>query len=122
MTARSFRLGLFALLFVLMTGCKGPAPEKNDLAGTWITPDPQYAGRYIEFNDTMVIFGTGTGDPNMFFIEKIKQNRGDEYVEWIFHCRTDEDVSIDIVLFYHVDENGSYFELRNKRKVQWRKQ
>lgn len=59
--------------------------------------------------------------PTIFFIEKIKETKTGEFVEWTFYCKTVERVPTDIVLFYTIIEDKAHFELRNKRQVHWEK-
>ena len=122
MRPRSVGFLIFSFCLILAASCTKPVTEHpSNLLGTWTNQDPAYEGRYIEINKTDIIFGTGTGTgiPTFFLIEKVTGYKTGDFTEWTFHCKTQENVSTDIVLFFTQDEDGLYFELRNKRQVQW---
>lgn len=124
MILRIMGLLTFSFCLILITSCAEPVMVPPDLIGKWVTDAPRYEDRYIEINKEDVIFGgeTGTEDPTFFMIKKIKENKIGKFVEWTFHCKTVENSSINIVLFYAKDEYGAYFEQRNQRQVQWVKE
>lgn len=118
-------IGFFLLSFFVMLAVSytKPVMVPSDLIGKWVTEAPRYEDRYIEINKEDIIFGakTETEDPTFFMIKKIKENKIGKFVEWSFHCKTFENASIDIVLFYTKDEDGAYFEQKNQRQVQWKR-
>ena len=123
MTTKTIGFFLLSFYVILAASCTEPVMVSPDLIGKWVTEAPRYEDSYIEINKEGIIFGakTGTEVPTFFMIKKIKENKIGKFVEWTFHCKTFENASIDIVLFYTKDEDGAYFEQRNQRQVQWKR-
>lgn len=116
---KKIELFLFGFCLMLVMNCTKTTQMPAELLGSWATQATRYEDRYIEIKETELIFGTGAGIPEVFFIEKIKEKKAGEFVEWTFYCKTVENVPTDIVLFYTTIADGVHFELRNKRQVHW---
>jgi hypothetical protein len=119
MITKIIGLFLFSFYIILVVSCTKTTVASTYLFGIWITQALPYEGKYIEINETELIFGTETGASTLFFIKKIKENKIDKYIQWTFHCTTIDNIPTDIVLFYTDGEAGAHFELRNKREVHW---
>ena len=91
------------------------------LLGKWITVAERYQDRYIEFSREMIIFGTGTDAPNMYFIHKVKQKQNGPENEITFVCTNTEDT--EFVFLFHVEDgrDGLKLRLNNPQNVVWNK-
>ena len=112
---------VFLLIFfcLLMVNCETTTLFPTELIGTWVTEDAPYEDRYIKINEAQFIFGTGPGEPNVFFIDKIQKKDLKEVVEWTFYCHNMGGAPFDIVVFYKSGTDGGQIKLRNKEQIQW---
>jgi len=91
------------------------------LLGMWITEAERYQDRYIEFSREMIIFGTGAGAPNIYFIRNVDRKQNGPENEVTFVCTDTEDT--EFVFLFHVEDGGDGPSLRlnNPREVVWNK-
>ncbi|MFH2058235.1 MAG: hypothetical protein ABIJ59_04980 [Pseudomonadota bacterium] len=123
MKLRTIGLFIFSLYLMLVMGCSNAtmAPMPEYLLGTWGNQTHRFEERYIQFNKTDLIFGTGAEAPTIFKIKKITENRKDKHIEWTFFCSTRQNFAMNIVLFYTNNADGAYFILSNNRDIKWTK-
>ena len=123
-SGRSFLIGLLQITALLLTvgyGCSNSANVSSELQGTWTRNEKQYEDRYIEIKDELVIFGTGGGAPNLFFIKNTRKKENNGIREYELYCRNLEDTDFRFIL--HVEDiNGQpTMRLKNPNQVVWKK-
>ena len=107
-------------LFVVHCGkSKDDFPQM--LLGMWITEAEPYQDRYIEFSREMIVFGTGAGAPNIYFIRKVHQKRNGQENEVTFVCTNTEDTEFVFVFRIEDGSDGLILRLNNPRAVVWSK-
>lgn len=119
---RSALLALVLVVSVLsITHCANKPENYNELLGIWITEEKLYEDRFIEFTEDLLVFGTGTGLPNIYFIQKVKKKVGELSEEYTFYCKNFDETAFRFI-FYTTESDGSLtLRLNNPRQVVWNK-
>lgn len=91
------------------------------LLGIWVTDDERYQDRYIEFSRETIIFGTGEGSPNIYFIRGVDQERDGSENAYTFECNDSENTEFLFVFHVEEDRNGLIMRLNHPREVVWKK-
>ncbi len=112
---------IFILLFMLLLSCTKKTELPSNFKGTWTTESEQYENRFIEIGGRLITFGTGEGDPNVYFIKKISCKKIDRSEEYIFTCSNTEDTEFKFIIYFERDESGLLMRLNNPRQVIWKK-
>lgn len=114
---------LFCVVFIasalLSSHCGEKTDAASELVGTWITEDERYDSRDIAISGETVIFGTGTGVPNIYFIKKSKVALKNLNREYTLFCENSEGTEFRFI--FHVEKTGDdiIMRLNNPRQVVW---
>lgn len=123
-SGRSFLIVIWltaALLLTVGYGCSNSANVFSELQGTWIRNEKQYEDRYIEIKDELIIFGTGGGASNLFFIKDTREKEKNGIREYELYCRNLENTDFRFILTVE-DINGQQtMRLKNPNQVTWKK-
>ena len=108
---------IVSVLAVVSCGQKIDFPSV--LIGRWATEAERYEDRYIEISNEMITFGTGTGVPNMYFINEIDQKQNIPIAEYTFQCTNTEGTEFSFI--FCLQNTGDRMELRlnNPRQIVW---
>ena len=91
------------------------------LLGKWTTGSERYQDRYIEFRPGLMIFGTGNGIPNIFFIRSVEQTQNGPGKEYTFMCTNKVDTEFIFVFLVEGDGDSLTLRLKNPHEVVWKK-
>jgi len=112
-------IGLF-LLFLLFIACeREPVVVPHALLGKWKTSAPEYADRYLKFDERTVIFGVGNGEEELHSIDALAMKQGAGETVYTFSYRDAEEERGSLVVFYRPDSGGA-LQLKNSPEV-WKK-
>ncbi len=108
------------LLLLLVVACKRDVVVvPNDLVGKWKTSAPQYADRYMKFNEHTVIYGVGDGEEVSHRIDKIVVKQDVDGIVYIFSYRDAEGEKETLTFTYRPDSGGT-LQLKNSKEI-WEK-
>lgn len=114
---------LCLLISLSVFSCSDPVPFPDNLLGVWVSDSGSYEDRYIEINETRIIFGTGETVPNIFFINSFESKPHREKTEWIFHCEIKKGESFTISFLSPADPNSDEgIQLKNSPQALWYKE
>lgn len=120
------RLYITILLMVVSLfgfSCSNPAVFPKQLIGTWVTDTEQYEDRYIQIDDTKIIFGTGEPVPNIFFINSFESRPFGKTTEWIFQCELKKGEAFTINLLYYFGQDSvEKLQLKNSPQIVWHRE
>lgn len=121
---RPFRIVIFLITAVFLAtgnGCSNDPVVYKELIGTWITDEEQYENRYITISNELVIFGTGGGAPNLFFIETARKKDKNGIREYDFYCLNTEETDFSFIFEVEDFNDQTVFRLKNPNQVVWKK-
>ncbi len=104
---------------LLLFACAESEPFPKELIGTWVTDAPLYTDRFIEIDETWIVFGTGEVEPNTFFIKSFKSQLKNGSVLWVFKCELSPGEEFDISVVYNPDEAYEKLRMANNPWLGW---
>lgn len=106
-------------VFLLWQNGKKSRNVPDKLIGTWRTSDTKYAGRSFEIGLVTINFGTGEGQSNTGFIDKIEGvPDGGGTVYTISYV---EDGLKNQCTFYYSEQKDNTIVFANQPNIPWRK-
>lgn len=116
-------IALCLLTSLCIFSCSDPVPFPDSLTGVWVTDSEHYEDRYIEIDETRIIFGTGETVPNIFFINSFESKPSGKKTEWIFHCEIRKGESYILSFLFPADpDSGEGIQLKNSSQIVWYKE
>jgi len=91
------------------------------LIGVWVTDDPRYEGRSLEFTKVTALFKTGVSTVDTYFItdvEAVPRNEKTFYTI-TFHRAGEPDEAFS---FYYSPKNGGTIQLEHQEQIVWARQ
>jgi hypothetical protein len=124
--SRFLLTGLLAALTVaalVSHGVFGPVPSPEvpeELRGTWISDDPRYAGRELEFGSNLVMLGTGeAAGRETYPVYDVRRQAGAGVTRYLItYLIGRDDVTLSVI--YRPGRTPS-LELVNPTGVVWRR-
>lgn len=113
---------LIVFIGLFVNSCSDPVPFPTQLVGNWVTDTAKYEDRYIEIDETKLIFGTGKPEPNILFINSFEKKPQGKTTEWIFHCEIKKGERFKIVLLYYIENGSESIQLKNTPQIFWYKE
>ena len=105
----------------LMIHCGKKTVHYEALKGTWVSDDERYADRTIEIGEGMLSFGTGTGIPNMYFIQHVDHGEKGPTRRYTLFCSDTEGNDFRFVLYLENGSGGLILRLNHPHQVIWYK-
>jgi hypothetical protein len=92
---------LVIVIAMSFIGCKRQIIVPPHLAGVWTTSEPKYLGRYLEFSDSLLIFGTGNCNEHINYIQRIESVKNGESTLYTVYYRDTEGENLHMKLTYN---------------------
>jgi hypothetical protein len=105
--------------FSVISGCSRNDALPEYLIGTWKTSDPKYADRYLKFSEDFVMFGTGEGKEESYYIQEIRTEQDEGGLLYTIHYEDQEKEEWTLTFVYHPDSGGT-IKLKNSDDI-WEK-
>jgi hypothetical protein len=114
---------LLALVFIVATtsGCSRSSSDTvpDSLLGVWTTPDPRYAGRFLDLRPHSVTFGLGEDGQSMYPVSSVEWTSEQGQSVFTIYYEA-EDGSETAMSFYHAPFDG-ILVFKNQLQTYWRK-
>jgi hypothetical protein len=112
------------VFIVAMTAAPGCSRSSSDtvpdsLLGVWTTPDPRYAGRFLDLRPHSVTFGLGEDGQSMYPVSSVEWTSEQGQSVFTIYYEA-EDGSETAMSFYHAPFDG-ILVFKNQLQTYWRK-
>ena len=112
-------VGFFFVLISTFLSCTRETEVAIDrFLGVWETAEPKYEDRFLEIDEATIAFGTGDGNSNIFFVDRVIQ-RVEENTTVYTISYTDVEGSLFKLAFYYSPEYGGVVRFKNQQEIEW---
>lgn len=100
-------------------GCSRNTDVPSELIGVWKTAAPNYADRFLAFDQYYVTLGLGAGEEISYIIKNIEAKRESSGTAFTFYYEDSKSEEWTLA-FYYESSNGGLIMLNNSNNI-WKK-
>ncbi len=111
-------LVMVAGLFGCQTKKHMTVPE--ELVGVWKTSAPQYADRFFELREVVIVIDTGQGTISVNFVQEVAEVRAGDQILYTIYYAGQEGTKSEWS-FYYDPSHGRAIRFKNQMQIAWTK-